>query len=174
MVLKIISILILILFSIGMIYYYLPDKPIPPGLTIDLIIVNKSKRELLVFSNGKEIKAYPISLGDNPVGAKEKKDDEKTPEGQYFINSKADVGQSKFYRNLGISYPQNKDKINAEKHRYNPGGDIKIHGLKNGLGFIGKFHRWKDWTDGCIAVSNEEMDDLFNHISVGTPIIIKP
>lgn len=84
------------------------------------------------------------------------------------------MGSSGYHKNLGVSYPKQKDKENARKKGFSPGGEIKIHGIKNGLGFIGRFHRWKNWTERCMAVTNEEIDDLFKHVKIGTPIIINP
>ena len=125
---------------------------------------------MIVYSNGDELKTYKISLGREPVGKKEFEGDKKTPKGFYFINDKN--SNSEFHLNLGISYPNESDKKNAEKLNKNPGGQIKIHGLKNGLGFIGKFHRFFDWTLGCIAVTNKEIEELYKNIPIGTEIEI--
>lgn len=114
------------------------------------------------------VKTYRISLGKNPVGHKQHQGDGKTPEGLYYINAKNP--NSQFHLNLGISYPNNEDRRNSS----DPGGDIKIHGLKNGNGFIGKFHRLLDWTNGCIAVTNEEMEELYEAVPIGTAIEINP
>lgn len=156
------------------IYIFFPYSPLSKDVVVDKLVVQKSERKLAAYSNGVIVKTYSIALGDQPVGAKEKEGDEKTPEGNYIINSKAGLGSSGFYKNLGISYPSKKDINNAKKHGYSTGGDIKIHGLKNGLGFIGRFQSLRDWTNGCIAVTNEEMDDLFKHVKIGTPIQIIP
>ena len=166
--------LILVLIAPLLVYQYYPYSPMPNNVIIEKILVDKSERLLMVFSNGQVIKTYVISLGDIPIGPKEKQGDEKTPEGQYFINDKMGSGISGFNKNLGISYPEKKDLVNAQKKGFSTGGDIKIHGLKNGLGFIGKFQRWRDWTNGCLAITNEEMDDLYAHVKIGTPILINP
>ena len=118
------------------------------------------------------IKAYKVSLGKHPIGHKEMEGDSKTPEGHYTIDSKNP--NSAYYLNLGISYPSLADRQRAKGEGKNPGGDIKIHGMKNGYGFIGKLHRLINWTDGCIALTNEEMEELYHLVDIGTPIEIKP
>lgn len=140
-------------------------------IQIDRILVEKSKRLLHVYKDKKLIKTYQIALGSNPVGHKEFEGDGKTPEGIYTINDKNP--NSSYYLNLGISYPNERDIQNAKNAGKSPGGDIKIHGLKNGLGFIGKLHREIDWTQGCIAVTNEEMDELYKAVPIGTEIEIR-
>jgi murein L,D-transpeptidase YafK len=171
---KKIFILILLLIITITIYIFFPYSPLSKDIVVDKLVVKKSQRKLMVYSNGVIVKTYSIALGDQPVGAKEKDGDEKTPEGNYIINSKAGLGSSGYYKNLGVSYPSSKDEKNAKRKGFKPGDGIKIHGLQNGLGFIGRFHRWKDWTDGCMAVTNEEMDDLYRHVKIGTPIVINP
>lgn len=143
---------------------------LPKNTQIDSIIVFKYNRQLSVFSKGKLIKTYTISLGKSPMGAKQFQGDNKTPEGVYFINGKN--AHSIAYKNLGISYPNKKDIKNANGK--STGGDIKIHGLMNNFWFVGNFHRFFDWTNGCIAVNNSEMEELFNAVSVGAKIEIKP
>lgn len=148
------------------IYYFYPEKKIGDS-KITLIEVFKSKRKMLLYSNGQVVNIYTISLGSNPIGNKTTEGDGKTPEGTYYIEGKND--KSSCYKNLGISYPNASDK----KNHYT-GGDIKIHGLRNGFGLIGKFHRLYDWTDGCIGVTDAEMEGLYNSISIGTKIQIHP
>jgi murein L,D-transpeptidase YafK len=154
------------------VYYYYPEKKLNVKLKIDELKVYKSKRLLEAYSQGKLEKTYQISLGKVPKGKKEVEGDIKTPEGSYIINAKND--QSTCYKNLGINYPNNDDRINAKSLQKSTGGDIKIHGMLNGNEKIGKFHRWKDWTAGCIAVTNQEMNELYNAVEIGTPIIIYP
>jgi murein L,D-transpeptidase YafK len=154
------------------VYYFYPYRRIPSNVTIDKLVVIKSKRQLLAFSEGRVIKTFTIALGDVPTGDKQFEGDRKTPEGRYYINAKNPI--SGYHRNLGISYPD-RDDIREGKRLGKPtGGDVKIHGLKNGLGYIGRFQRWMDWTNGCIALTDEEVADLYDHTPVGTPIIIKP
>ncbi|GAA4053509.1 L,D-transpeptidase family protein [Flavobacterium chungnamense] len=161
------------LFLLGwLVYYFYPEYQLPKNSKIDAMIVYKSKHQLLAFSKGKLIKTYTISLGRNPVGAKEYEGDQKTPEGMYSIHDKNP--NSGWHKNLGISYPNQNDMAKAKRLGKPAGGDIKIHGLKNRKGYIGKFHRWQDWTLGCIAVTNTEIDELYAAVSVGCTIEIKP
>lgn len=166
-----ISLIVVLIFSsafINSVYLKNLDKDIK----ITKIVVYKSKRKLVVFHNNDLLKSYKISLGRNPVGAKHFQGDNKTPEGLYFINDKNP--NSNYHLNLGISYPAKKDIEYAKKYGKSPGGNIKIHGLKNGLGFLGKLHRLFDWTHGCIALTNHEIEELYDHTKIGTPILIKP
>lgn len=162
----------IVFFTIGLTtYYFYPAYPIDSSKNIDKILVEKSKRKLTLYSNGLKVKTYTISLGRCPKGHKQFEGDKKTPEGIYYINDKNP--QSAYHLNLGISYPNKKDVRFAEERGKSPGGAIKIHGLRNGLGFIGKFHRFFDWTLGCIALTNKEIEELYDKVSVGTIIEIK-
>ncbi len=166
--------LILFLILIGgiLIYDLYPGNKIPANAIVDKIVVLKSERKLLAYANGTILIAYKISLGKNPIGVKQYEGDKKTPEGIYYINNKTAI--SKFHKNLGISYPNENDLKNAKQIGNPAGGSIKIHGLQNGLGFIGRLQTLSDWTAGCIALTNEEVDDLYNHTPMGTVIEIKP
>ena len=140
---------------------------------IDYIVVNKNNRELLVFNRDKKLlKKYRIALGFKPKGKKEFQGDGKTPEGVYYINNKNP--NSIAYKNLGISYPNLNDIKNSKLLGKLSGGDIKIHGLMKKWTTFGRLHRYVDWTGGCIAVSNSEIDELFNNVPIGTKIIINP
>lgn len=143
---------------------------LPKNSNIDALVVYKSERKLIAFSKGKIIKTYSIALGKSSVGAKQFQGDNKTPEGVYFINGKN--AHSIAYKNLGISYPNSRDISNSNGKP--TGGDIKIHGLMNNFWFVGNLHRLVDWTNGCIAVNNSEMDELFNSVCVGAKIEINP
>jgi murein L,D-transpeptidase YafK len=139
----------------------------------DKIVVIKSKRVMLLLNNGEILNAYRISLGKHPAGHKIRQGDQKTPEGTYVIDSR--ISDSKFYLALHISYPNDSDIKNAQQLGVNPGGDIVIHGLPNRLGKkIGKLHRMTDWTDGCIAMTNSEMEQIWKLVPDGTAIEIKP
>ena len=153
-------------------YYFWRSKKLDTSKPIDRIVVVKHKRELTLYSKGEAVKSYPISLGKSPEGAKQFEGDMKTPEGIYTINDKNP--NSAFYLNLGVSYPNAEDVAYAESQGKSAGSLIKIHGLRNGRGFIGKLHRWKDWTHGCIAVSNDEMKELYDNVPIGTEIEILP
>jgi murein L,D-transpeptidase YafK len=130
-------------------YYFAREEKLLSDKIIDKLVVIKSKRIMEVYSEGQIIKTYKISLGKNLVGDKEFEGDKRTPEGNYTINGKNP--DSGYHKNLGISYPAQHDIQEAKKKRLQPGGEIKIHGMKNRYGFIGKFHRMVDWTAGCIA-----------------------
>ena len=160
----------LLVVAIG--YNYYPEQALPANTIIDSLQVNKSKHQLIAFNEGKPVKIYQVSFGDDPKGYKHFEGDEKTPEGLYIINAKND--QSGYHKNLGISYPDQDDVAYAQSAGKSAGGDIKIHGLRNGLGFINKFQRWFNWTNGCIALTNSEVDELYQAVKIGTKIEIKP
>jgi murein L,D-transpeptidase YafK len=126
----------------------------------------------LAYSNGQLIKTCKIAVGKNPNGAKHHQGDNKTPEGVYYIKCKNP--KSIAYKNLGISYPNKEDVERARKLGKPAGGDIKIHGMMNGFGFIGRLHICSDWTNGCIAVTDIEIDALFKYDKIGTKIEIIP
>ena len=154
------------------VYYFYPEEKLSADIQIDKLVVYKSKRQLFAYSKGHLIKTYKISLGRQPFGGKEFEGDKKTPEGFYFINDKNP--NSGYHKNLGISYPNRGDVENAKRLGKPTGNNIKIHGIKNKIGFIGKFHRWYDWTLGCIAVTDQEIDELYKAVKIKTPIEIKP
>jgi murein L,D-transpeptidase YafK len=145
---------------------------LPAGTKIDRIVVEKSARKLFIFRDGKHIKSYRIALGRNPVGAKQEEGDMKTPEGTYKIDSRN--AQSSFHLALHVSYPSDEDNRRAAVRGVSAGSDIMIHGIHNGRGWIGAFHRWKDWTAGCIALTDEEIEELWQVIPDGTMIEIRP
>jgi murein L,D-transpeptidase YafK len=169
---KFLLIIILMLSGTCLYLYFKPNSELNINSKIDNIVVYKSKRQLLAYSNGKLLKTYKISLGKNPVGAKHHQGDNKTPEGVYSINGKNP--KSIAYKNLGISYPNKVDVERARKLGKPTGGDIKIHGMMNGLGFIGRLHICFDWTNGCIAVTDREIDELFKYVKTGAKIEIVP
>ena len=147
------------------------NQAIPENVSIDKIIVIKSKHTMEVYSKNQLIKTYKIAIGRGGIGAKEYEGDKKTPEGIYKIISKNK--DSGYHNNLGVSYPNLNDIERCKKLNKPTGGDIKIHGLKNGFGFIGKMHHLFDWTLGCIALTNQEIDELSVHTTIGTIIEIK-
>jgi murein L,D-transpeptidase YafK len=136
------------------------------------VIVVKSQRTLTLLSHGKVLRTYKVSLGGSPVGAKEEQGDHKTPEGRYILDHRN--AKSRFYKSIHVSYPNERDKQSAAQRGVSPGGDIMVHGLPNGFGWLGATHRAKDWTDGCIAVTNAEMDEIWELVADGTPIEIQP
>ena len=149
-----------------------PQGPLARSIQFDKLLVEKAKRRMTAYSNNKPVRVYIISLGDNPIGHKQFEGDEKTPEGAYTIDGKNP--HSSYYKNLGISYPNAADKKFAKGKGKSPGGAIKIHGLAPHFQHIGALHRLEDWTDGCIAVTNEEMEELYTRTPVGIPIHIRP
>ena len=169
---KLALVILFLLILTGTVYYFFPETKLPVDRKVDKIVVMKSKRKMDVYSKGQIIKTYRISLGGDPIGDKEYEGDKRTPEGQYTINDKNPT--SGFHKNLGISYPNKRDIEEAHEKKLKPGGEIKIHGIRNGLGVIGKFQRMFDWTAGCIALTDDEMDELYNCVEIGTPIIILP
>lgn len=153
-------------------YYFYPEHKLDKNTTIDLLVVYKSKRKMFAYSQGQLVKTYSISLGGNPIGTKEYEGDKKTPEGIYSISDRNP--NSGYHKNLGVSYPNQQDIDRARKIGKPVGGAIKIHGLRNGRSYIGKLHRWTDWTWGCIAVTNIEIDELYSSVQIGSTIDIRP
>jgi murein L,D-transpeptidase YafK len=139
---------------------------------VDRVEVFKSKRELVLLKNGKVVKTYRVSLGFHPVGRKVRQGDSKTPEGAYVLDRRN--ARSKFHRSLHISYPNADDVKRARELGAPTGGDIFLHGLPDGAGFIGAAHLQMDWTDGCIAVTDQEIDEIWELVPDGTPIVIHP
>src|SRR5271165_487083 len=148
------------------------SPPSPPPAKIDQVLVLKSERTLQLLSLGKVIRTYKVALGGAPVGAKEQQGDHKTPEGHYVLDRRNP--KSQFYKSIHVSYPNEKDRRRAAERRVAPGGDIMIHGLPHGYGWLGAAHRERDWTDGCIAVTNQEIDEIWKLVPDGTPIEIRP
>jgi murein L,D-transpeptidase YafK len=144
----------------------------PQAKKVDRIVVMKSKRTMTLENDGHVVKTYKVALGGQPLGAKDRQGDHKTPEGEYFVDAK--IAKSRFYLALHISYPSATDRARARKLGVSPGGDVEIHGLGKKYGWIGARHRLSDWTDGCIAVTNEEIEEVFGMVPVGTRIEIRP
>lgn len=139
---------------------------------IEKILVEKKARRLQLISKGEVIKTYRIALGGNPEGPKERQGDHKTPEGIYFIDAKN--RDSQYHLSLRVSYPNEADKKRARELGVSPGGDIMIHGLKNGFSWVGEAHTEVDWTRGCIAVTDEEIQEIDRLTPIGTMIEIRP
>jgi len=144
---------------------------IPKG-PADRILIEKSERRLTLFAKGKMLKAYKIALGGNPDGPKERQGDNKTPEGTYVIDARN--RGSRYHLSLHISYPNEKDRKRAKQLGVSPGGDIMIHGIKNGLSWVGDLHTGVDWTKGCIAVTDEEIEEIETLAPNGTVVEIRP
>lgn len=142
-----------------------PPPMAPAAEQIDAIRVDKSERRMELLRKGKVMRTYRILLGDDPVGHKRQQGDERTPEGRYTITFRN--GASRYHLSLRVSYPNAADAAWAKAHGVEPGGDIMIHG-GTPPGYA------RDWTDGCIAVTNAEIEEIWRLVPVGTPITIAP
>jgi len=140
--------------------------------SVDRILIEKSARRLMLISQGEVLKSYNIALGGNPIGPKERQGDNKTPEGTYVIDGRNK--DSRFHLSLHISYPNERDKNRAKELGVSPGGDIMIHGIKNGFSWVGDAHAAVDWTKGCIAVTDEEIEEISKLAPNGTIVEIRP
>jgi murein L,D-transpeptidase YafK len=146
-----------------------PERSRPQA---DLVVVHKAARRLELWDQGVLLRSYAVSLGPHPIGAKWREGDGKTPEGEYRIDyRKAD---SSFHRALHISYPEPKDVAKARAHGVNPGELVMIHGTKNGLTRTALEQLPRDWTDGCVAVTDREMDEIWRLVPDGTRIVLEP
>lgn len=147
-------------------------QSLPLDARADRIVVEKAARRLTLLRGDTVLKTYRVALGRSPVGSKQQEGDHRTPEGGYLIDRhKLD---SDFHRALHISYPNPHDSAAAAARGVSPGGDIMIHGLPNGRGWIGKLHRKSDWTAGCIAVTDAQIEEISRAVADGTPIEIRP
>ncbi len=138
----------------------------------DRLLIIKSKRKLYLLRHGRVLKSYKVSLGVNPEGHKMREGDGRTPEGNYVIDWRNP--NSRFFRSIHISYPNEQDRRRARKLGVSPGGDIMIHGLPNEIGRLVFRFRGQDWTEGCIALSNEAMSEVWETVADNTPIDIVP
>lgn len=147
--------------------------PISENMKADLVMIIKSQNTLYLSNKGKVFRTYKIALGGNPIGHKEMEGDKKTPEGFYTLDFLK--CNSTFYKAFHISYPNAQDIANARKLGRKPGGQIMIHGQPNNKAWAKKYIKPNEnWTAGCIALLNKEMDELLECVEVGTPILIKP
>ena len=136
------------------------------------IVVLKGARKLLLMRDGEVVRTYRVALGRSPEGPKTRQGDGRTPEGSYVLDWRNP--KSRFHRSIHISYPNPADRERARRLGVPPGGDIMIHGLPKGAEAVGADHAKWDWTEGCIAVSNAEMNEIWNSVADGTPIEIRP
>jgi murein L,D-transpeptidase YafK len=143
------------------------------GESIDLIVVEKKERKMYLYKDNKVQSTIPVSLGKNPIGDKEKKGDFKTPEGTFWLQRK--LCSPKYYRSLCISYPGPEDMKKAQAKGLNPGGDITIHAQPkwNADGKGDSYTLSRNWTQGCVAVTNSAMKQLWYAVREGVPIIIR-
>lgn len=148
-----------------------PVPALRAGAVADRVLIEKSDRTLTLYSKGTVLRTYLVALG-RTSGAKEREGDGKTPDGVYrVVEHKRD---SAFHRALRLSYPETKDLTRARVLGVNPGSDIMIHGLQNGLGWIGRLQHKVDWTAGCIAVTDPEIEQIYDAVRDGTVVEIRP
>lgn len=140
-----------------------------PFNRVDTVLVVKSERMLYLKAGGEILRRYPVSLGPVPWGHKQQEGDERTPEGRYILDYKN--SESRFYKSIRVSYPNLRDRLRAQELGVSPGGNIMIHGQPEGASQDAQLF---NWTDGCIAVTNEHMDEIWQLVTVGTPIEILP
>ena len=138
---------------------------------VDLVKVDKSKRRLYLIENERITHEFRIALGKQPKGQKSEQGDQRTPEGRYYLQFILE--DYEFYRSIHISYPSLDDRLRAMIFNRDPGGNIKIHGLRNGENRPAQFVQSFDWTNGCIALSNQDMDTFLSLVKEGTPIDIE-
>ncbi len=138
----------------------------------DYILVEKSKRRLTLLVRGQVLKSYRIALGRNPKGPKIREGDDRTPEGRYVIDYR--LRDSDYHLALHISYPNQRDRERARRLGVSPGGDIMIHGIGSAASKVGDLHPLFDWTNGCIAVTDREIEEIWRLTEVGTVVNIVP
>jgi murein L,D-transpeptidase YafK len=150
------------------------SKPEPTVRFVDKVLVRKSDRTLQLLHGDTVYREYKVALGDAPVGHKFQEGDERTPEGDYVLNWRNP--NSNFHKSIHISYPNARDRAFARAMGFEPGGLIMIHGRPNWLTSekVAREYDNRDWTDGCIAVKNHEMDEIWRLVRDGTPIRILP
>ena len=140
--------------------------------TADLVLVHKSERRMELLSKGAVLRSYMIALGGDPIGHKQRQGDGRTPEGRYVLDWRNP--NSCCVRSLHISYPSEADKTAAKQAGFDPGGMIMIHGPPNRYSWLDWLLQMFDWTNGCIAVTQAEMLEIWDMVPVGTPIEIEP
>jgi murein L,D-transpeptidase YafK len=144
----------------------------PAPAKADSILILKKNHVMELLAGGKIIRTYKVALGQGGLAPKEREGDARTPEGRYVIDSRNTA--SAYHKALHISYPNSDDRNRAAKLGVSPGGAVMIHGLPNRKGWVGTTHRLYDWTLGCIAVTDQEIDEIWNLVPVGTPVDIRP
>jgi murein L,D-transpeptidase YafK len=164
--------LIVFLFATSLFGRARPDVTGAGTERVDSILILKKQHVMELLAGGKVIRTYKVALGQGGLAPKEREGDGRTPEGLYMIDAKYE--HSAYHKALHVSYPTSEDRRRAAKLRVSPGGAIMIHGLPNGEGWIGGAHRLHDWTWGCIAVTDQEIDEIWKLVPVGTPVEIKP
>ncbi len=143
-----------------------------PLVMADQVLVIKSEHRLYLLREGARYRSYPIALGREPVGRKEREGDTRTPEGRYIIDGRNPA--SAYFLSLHVSYPNSSDVLRAQQHHWSPGGAIMIHGMPNVPKHPAKHYHQTDWTDGCIALSNDDMVEVWLLTNNDVPIEILP
>jgi murein L,D-transpeptidase YafK len=138
----------------------------------DQVLVDKSESRLYLLKDSEIITSFRVRFGSNPKGHKQQQGDGRTPEGRYILDYKNI--NSAFYKSIHISYPNAQDRKSAWQRGVDPGGDIMIHGQANGWGWFGPVMQYFNWTDGCIALRDRDMETVWKAVRVGTPIVIRP
>ncbi|MFI5317294.1 MAG: murein L,D-transpeptidase family protein [Myxococcota bacterium] len=147
-------------------------QPLARAAVADRLVVRKADRTLTLFWHGAALKSYRVALGGRPLGAKQELGDQRTPEGLYLAKRRSK--ETSFHAALELSYPNPDDLARAKAAGVRPGSGIEIHGLRDGFEWLGSAHAIFDWTDGCIALSNGEIDELVRAVPDGTPVEILP
>jgi murein L,D-transpeptidase YafK len=172
---KLIAVLFVSMISIGGPVQAAPnDVAMLTPLKADRMVVLKGERRLVLMRGDRVLKVYTVALGRYPKGHKTREGDAKTPEGTYTVDYRLDSDRSRFYRALHISYPNKRDVANARRRGVDPGGQIMIHGLPTRWSAKDVGHPRIDWTQGCIALTNREMDEIWKMVADGTQIEIHP
>ena len=145
---------------------------VPPQLLADRVVVRKSERRMYLMHGETVLRSYRVALGLNPVGPKEQEGDSRTPEGHYLLTRRNP--RSEYFLSIQVSYPNDRDMQRARRNRLSPGGSVMIHGLPNELRREPTYYEKRDWTDGCIAVSDSDMLEIWLMTPPDTPIDILP
>lgn len=174
MALRNLFLLVFLLFSTAALAIQTPQSQPVSSADVKSIVIIKSERKMYLLDRDlNPLKTYKIALGSNPVGHKEKEGDGRTPEGRYKIDFRNP--NSEFHRSLRISYPAPSDVARARKQGVSPGGDIFIHGLPPDKSWMfWRYSNLRDWTWGCVAMSNKDMDEVWDLVREGTPVLIQP
>jgi murein L,D-transpeptidase YafK len=158
--------------AIALLFFFFPLIRAAGFEPPDYLLVKKSERKLYLMQDEKPFRQYKIALGENPIGPKQRSGDSRTPEGRYVLDWRME--SPKYYKSIHISYPNDQDIQSAKQRGVDPGDMIMIHGLPTGRDWRGLSIQDVDWTNGCIAVTNAEIDEIWRYVKDGTPIEIEP
>jgi murein L,D-transpeptidase YafK len=168
---RLVAIGLFLVAATGITLYFIRSRPALPQRASKVLVLKTEHRLFLLDGGNNVMRNYAIAIGRGGLESKQRQGDHKTPEGLYVVDRhKKD---SRFHRALHVSYPNDSDRERARKSGVDPGGDIMIHGIQNGLGWLGPLHRLVDWTDGCIAVTDSEIEEIWLAVSDGTPVEIR-